>query len=307
MNFEQDYNVIKNSVQEDLIFLETEIKNLFQGENPLDKDISAFLTTSAKRLRPLLGFLFLRSIFGEINNAQKNILLAVELIHNATLIHDDIIDKAEKRRDKKTFNAKFDNNLAVIAGDFLLSISMEKVISTNSIEVLQVFASALKSTCLGEINQYFSKFGITTIDEYIEKSKKKTALLFQIALLGGVILSEKPIDDNLKQMAIDFSQNFGIAFQIRDDLRNVLNATNISNNDIDSGIYTAPVIFAYQENPNILKERNILNAIKNTKGIEKTKNLMDNYFDKAIETIGELRNNTYKHTLLDLIELLRVN
>lgn len=309
MSFEQEYKIIRDIVQEDSNFLEQEIRNLFEGKNPLERDISEFLTAPAKRLRPLLGFLFLRCVFDEINQAQQDVLLAVELIHNATLIHDDVIDRAEKRRNQETLNVKFDDNLAVVAGDFLLSVAMEKVICAKSMDVLKVFSSALKSTCIGEINQYFSKFGITSIDEYVEKSKEKTALLFQIGLLGGVMLNEKSIDKtlDLKQVAVDFSQNFGIAFQIRDDLINVLNSDTLSNNDVSLGIYTAPIIFAYQENQDILKAENILEGIKATKGIEKTKDLMDNYFDKAILAIEDLENNIYKQSILELIEVLRAN
>lgn len=309
MSFEQEYSLIKDVVGEELCYLEREIQQIFDGSNPLDNELSRFLTGSAKRLRPVLGFLFLKSVFSEVTHEQKDMLLAVELIHNATLIHDDVIDKSDKRRNQETFNAKFDETLAVVAGDFLLSVAMEKVIATGSIEVLKVFASALKSTCVGEINQYFTKFGIISIDDYLEKSKAKTALLFQMGVLGGVVLSDSKTEDlsELKRVAVDFSQNFGIAFQIRDDLINVLNSDVFLNNDINSGIYTAPVIFAYQEDESILGQKNILESIKNTKGLEKTKDLMDNYFNEAIAAITPLKESIYKTTLIRLIELLRRN
>jgi len=303
MSFEDKYNKIKSVVQVDLDSLEQEIKNLFSDKNPLNDDLTKFLTAPAKRLRPILGFLFIKALFGEINQAQKDVLLAIELIHNATLIHDDVIDEADKRRKQETLNVKFDDNLAVVAGDFLLSVSMEKVINTSSIEVIKLCTSALKSTCMGEINQYFAKFNVTSIDKYVEKSKEKTALLFQIAVLAALLLSDKKTDEKTKQKAIDFSQNFGIAFQIRDDLKNILYAGN----DVELGIYTAPVIFAHQENENILSEKNIVQAIKNTKGIEKTKNLMDNYFDRSVEAIEDFENNTYKAAMLELVDLLKTS
>lgn len=304
MSFDNNYCNIKNIVKNDLNVLETEILNILSGENPLDKYLSEFLTGSAKRLRPLLGLLFLNCFNLEINDSQRKVLLAVELIHNASLIHDDVIDKAEKRRDKESFNSKFDENLAVVAGDYLLSIAMEKIIATNSIEVLKLFASALKTTCKGEINQYFSKFSIPTIDEYIEKSKNKTALLFQAGVLGALMLSEN-YDEKLKKSAEEFSQNFGIAFQIRDDIKNVLNSENIVNPDISLGIYTAPVIFAHQENKNILESKNISSAIKETKGIENAKILMDNYFNKSLSVIENQTENHYKKAIYELVELLR--
>lgn len=310
MNFEEKYQKVKDIVQADFSLLEHDIKKTFTNKNPLEKDLSTFLTAPAKRLRPLLGFLFLRTLLNDVNTAQRDVLLAVELIHSATLIHDDVIDKAETRRKQETLNVKFDNNLAVVAGDLLLSVAMEKVINVNSIDVIKTCTSALKSTCMGEINQYFSKFKITSIDEYIEKSKEKTALLFEIGILSGLILSNKKtdtVDKNLMQVATDFAQNFGIAFQIRDDLINILHSDHLSNNDLEAGIYTAPMIFAHQENENILKEKDILQGIKNTKGIEKTQKLMDDYFSKSISAIKNLEDNIYKRTIVELIDLLRTN
>lgn len=297
-----EYTDIKDLVKLDFDYLESEIANLFTDKNPLNEHLSTFLTTGAKRLRPLLGFLFLRCISDEINTKQYNVLTAVELIHNATLIHDDVIDNAETRRKKETINAKFDNNLAVVAGDYLLSTAMEKIIDTESSEVLKLCTSALKTTCLGEINQNFSKFNVTSIDEYVEKSREKTALLYEIGVVGSLMLSNQNLDA-FKQTAVNFSQNFGTAFQIRDDLLNILN----DGNDFNSGIYTAPVIFAYEENKNILGEKDILTAIKKTQGLEKTENLMDNYFNKAVSDIQDFENSAYKRGLLELIEFLRKN
>jgi len=303
MSFEDNFNSIKTVVQDELDILEKAIGNLFSDKNPLNSDLTELLTAPAKRLRPILGLLYVKALFGDINAAQRDVLLAIELIHNATLIHDDVIDDAEKRRKQETLNVKFSDNLAVVAGDFLLSVAVEKVINTGSFEVLKLCTSALKSTCMGEINQYFSKFNITSIEAYIEKSKEKTALLFQIAVLGALMLSDEKVDETTKQKAIEFSQNFGIAFQVRDDLINILNAGN----DVELGIYTAPVIFAYEENANLLKEKNIIESINNTKGIEKAKNLMDNYFDKSILAIENLENNGYKQSILGLVELLRTS
>lgn len=309
MTFEEKYKKIKNVVTEDLMSLDHSINDIFKDKSPektsLDKDLSDFLAAPSKRLRPLLGFLFLRSIFNRITHEQKDVLLAVELIHSATLIHDDVIDKADRRRNRETINIKFDDNLAVIAGDFLLSIALEKVIDTGSLDVLKFFTSTLKSTCIGEINQYFNKFQIPTIDEYIEKSKKKTALLFQVGIIGSLLLEKESLDKKLKTAAETFSENFGIAFQIRDDLINILNTGKLEINDLNSGIYTAPVIFAQQENENILAEENILAAIKNTQGIEKTKILIDNYFDKSISALEGFEENIYKKTILELIDLLK--
>lgn len=305
MNFKQKYEEIKKITNKDFEVLESDILNLFQEKNPLNQHLLNFLTSPSKRIRPLLGFLFLRSLSNKINKNQYKILLAVELVHNATLIHDDIMDNASTRRKQKTLNIKFDNDLAVVAGDYLLSISLEKVIETNSSQVLKLFTSAIKQTCLGEIRQYFSKNKITSIEDYIEKSRQKTALLFEMGVLGGFFLNENFHDKKMQKTASDFAQNFGIAFQIRDDLMNILNMEKNAENDVQSGVYTAPLIFAKEENKNILKEENILKALKKTKAIEKTRALMENYFTKAVFSLKKIPKNKYKSAIIELTEILK--
>lgn len=301
MSFNEEYNRIKNTVKEDFDFLEDSISNLFDVENPLTEQLSTFLKAPAKRLRPLLGYLFLRTCFNKVSTKQQEVLLATELIHNATLIHDDVIDEADKRRNRETVNKKFDNNLAVIAGDYLLSIAMEKIINIDSKEIFELCASAIKSTCVGEINQYFNKFNIPSINDYIEKSKDKTAYLFKIAIVGGLLASDKEVSKELAQTASNFAMNFGVGFQIRDDLMNILK----SGNDFKSGIYTAPIIFAIEENDNLLFEHDILSAIKQTNAIEKSKNLVDNYFNDAISDLQEFQESEHKTALIELINTFK--
>ena len=301
MTFDLKYQAIASLVSDEMVSLNIEIAKLFCGKTPLDVELLRFLSQPSKRLRPVLGFLFLKALYGQVNQQQSDILVAVELIHNASLIHDDVIDDADKRRSGETFNAKFDADLAVVAGDFLLSIALEKIIEAGNIDVLKLFTSALKQTCEGEISQYFTKFKIPSIDDYIEKSKKKTALLFEIGILSGIHLSDK--NNNLAsfEKAKEFAENFGIAFQIRDDL---INVSKVTSDDIEAGIYTAPVIFAAMENNDILATKNIKNVIIKTNAIEKTKSLIDNYFTSAKLALNDLEEGIYKETLVKLIDLL---
>ncbi len=305
MDFNSKYQKIKDIIIDDLNIIESDISKLFIEKTPLNKELSNFLTAPAKRLRPVLGLLFLKNILGDISAQQREILLVIELIHNATLIHDDVIDQSTKRRNKEALNVTFDNNLAVIAGDFLLSIAMEKIINLNSVEVIKICTQALKSTCIGEINQYFNKHKIISIEDYIQKSKEKTALLFQVGIICALHLSYLKDSETTLKIATAFSENFGIAFQIRDDLINVLNSDSLKINDISSGIYNAPVIFAYQEDNTILNTADIKTAIEKTNSIEKTKILMDNYFEKALSAISSLEDNKYKSAIIQLISILK--
>lgn len=307
MGFDVDYQAVKKVVSEDINLFEEKIKESIDRRNPLFNDLSSLLLAPSKRLRPLLGILFIKALQGNISQNQMDLLLSVELIHSASLIHDDVIDNSSKRRNTETLNKKFNENLAVVAGDFLLALAMEKIIDTDSNQLIKMSTSALKTTCEGEINQYFNKFKIISIAEYIEKSKQKTALLFEIAVLGGVLLCNENKGENVKQMAKDFSQNFGIAFQIRDDLLNFQNFGKEDGYDFSLGIYTAPVIYAYQENQDILSNEKFDNVIKNSKCIEKTKVLMDNYFNKACSAIENLEDTVFKEAILNLIDVFRLS
>lgn len=243
MKFKDKYFGIKDVVKQEIYELENDLNNIFQEKTPLDDSLKEFLGSNAKRIRPVVAYLFSNALYQNLNQNQKDAICAIEIIHNSTLIHDDIIDDSEKRRESLTLNKKFDNQLAVIAGDFLLAIAMEKIINTKSIELIQLCTKTIKKLCVGEINQFFKKFELMTTEEYIEKSKNKTAELFSLALESVVMLSETP-EEEVLQTAKDFSENFGIAFQLRDDFINYKKEKLNKNSDLTNGIYTAPIILA---------------------------------------------------------------
>jgi geranylgeranyl pyrophosphate synthase len=289
MTFEIEYNKIKDTAQKELEFIEKYMIQCIDVRDELKSHIINFLKAPSKRVRPLLSILFYKSLYGEINENQLKALGAVELIHSASLIHDDIIDKSDIRRGLKTTASEFGNKLGVICGDYLLSIAMNIVTELGSIGLLQNFSDTLKKMCIGEINQNFDRFKIGTIEEYIEKSKNKTAYLFQTAMLTPFIIGR--IQDN--QLAAKFGLNIGISFQIRDDLVNVLNTdlSKPSENDISDGIYNAPVIYAG-------------NIERYSDGVEKTRCLLNNYINEAKNSLKMLPNNIYKESLEKFSELL---
>ncbi|MGN0017740.1 MAG: polyprenyl synthetase family protein [Candidatus Gastranaerophilaceae bacterium] len=290
MNFEQEYAKIKSLVSDELSKIEDELRDFSCGEERLQKSLIQLITSPSKRIRPILNLLYLKMFGAEITKKQVLIQSAVELIHNATLIHDDVIDCSDTRRNQKTLNAEFGNNLAVVFGDFLLTIAIQKLLKVQDSEILDIFNNSLTNLCKGELNQYVKKFKIPTIEEYIEKCKNKTAELFMAGLLSSV-----KIADLNQEKARIFSELFGIAFQMRDDLLNVIQTTSDKpvNSDIKDGIYNAPVIFA--------------GNLENIEyGIEKTKELLDNYIEDIKNVLKELPNNEYNSALIDLAEILKV-
>lgn len=252
----------------------------------LANELEKFLQAPSKRIRSLVTILFLRASKMYLLPAHYELLTAVELIHNASLIHDDVIDESKLRRSRKTLNDKFDNQLAVISGDYILGIALKKLAKINSVRIIEIFADTLQDMCKGEINQYFNRFKKTNLESYIEKSTEKTASLFESALKSAVILA----DETYTEKSAEFALNFGLAFQIRDDLLNVLDKDKSKNaTDIDDGIYNAPLILSDDI----------------TVGIEKTKDLLNNYVNCALHCINDLEESTYKAALRELLELIR--
>ena len=254
--------------------------------NPaLAKEIEEFLQAPSKRIRSLFSILYMRASKMYLLPVHYELFAAVELIHNASLIHDDVIDESKLRRNKKTLNDTFDNRLAVISGDYLLGAALKKLVKIASLKVIDIFADALKTMCKGEVCQYFNRFKKTDIETYIEKSTQKTASLFVSTLHAAIVLADGGFDEKSRE----FAETFGLAFQIRDDLLNVINKDKSkSASDVDEGIYTAPLILS-DNLPD---------------GIEKTRDLLNNYVNCAKHCISDLEDSVYKTALYELLELL---
>ena len=291
MTFNEKYSKIKEIVSDDLYQIENNLTDFYCGADKLQENLLNIIKAPSKRIRPLLAILYLKMYGAEITYEQIEVQSAVELIHNATLIHDDVADNSSKRRNNTTLNEVFDNSLAVVTGDFLLSIAIQKLLNIKSCNILKFFSIAIKRMCLGEINQYFNRFKIIEFDEYLDKCRYKTAELFIASLVSSAQIANLDINN-----AKDFAKRFGIAFQIRDDLLNFTekNSDKPSGNDVENGIYTAPVIFAKD--------------LKNIEyGIEKTKELLDNYFNRVKKCLDKAPNNIYKDAILNLIDLLKIS
>ena len=280
--YQQIAEVVKADLERvnDHLALEMDLKPQLADE------LKVFLKAPSKRIRSLVTILYLRAAKMYLLPSHYELLAVVELVHNASLVHDDVVDEGKLRRNRQTLNVKFDNQLAVISGDYLLGIALEKLVKIKSLPVIDIFAKTIQNMCKGEVNQYFNKFQKTDLDSYIEKSVQKTALLFESALKSAVYLAEEEYDEK----ASEFALNFGIAFQIRDDLLNVLKKDNSKTAvDIDDGIYNAPLILSDDIND----------------GIEKTKDLLNNYVSCAKQCLDDLAESPYKKALNELLELIK--
>ncbi len=282
------------------------IKCVNEEKNNISDDIGDFLTAKSKRIRPVLVFLFSKAFGHEVDDKIYHLASTVELVHNSTLVHDDILDNADTRRGKVSLNFKLGNNLSVLAGDILLAVALRELVKCGNIDAVDSFAYSLYLMCKGEINQNFAIGKLPTMEEYIKKSEYKTAELFKAPLTSlCLILGIKE-----KDKIYSFAKNFGIAFQIKDDLLNVLQTdkTKPIMSDIHNGIYTAPVIYLNDDIKNVesLDEHQIINELNKSydKYIKKTVDLIKEYADRAIESIDFIEDNQYKKEIVEITQNL---
>ncbi len=276
--------------------LENEIRNLISRyPKAINEELAGFLFAKSKRIRSKLIFLFAKSLELKMDENIIKLAAAVELLHAATLIHDDIIDDAERRRGLETFNYKFDSKYAVLMGDLILTLVNTELLQINNQKVFNIFSTSMSNLCLGELKQYSTRGTIPTFQEYIEKSKAKTSSIFIAALNSLGILLNK---DKVCSALINFAINFGIAFQIHDDLTNFISSDGLKPifTDFDNGIYSAPVLFYLQKGE---KLRNFPYSFEHNEKlknelISKTCDMIKEYSDNAVQALRVMYDNKYK-------------
>ena len=205
--------------------IDLRLQNLLKGRKPstLYKPASYILESSGKRLRPLL-LLFSAKVSGGKFNQVHNAALAVEMHHNFTLVHDDIMDNADLRRGRSTLHKKFDLNTAILAGDSLLSVAYENLLKdckVNTKKALASFTNGLIEVCEGQsLDTDFESREYVTMDEYLLMITKKTAAMLKMCCeLGGLLVDANPRDIKILSA---YGLNLGIAFQIQDDLLDII-------------------------------------------------------------------------------------
>ena len=253
------YLDLKNSVEEKLVLVEEKIKNRLASEVDLVQKISNYhLKTGGKRLRALLT-LGSSKLCGYLKGGRDiNLAACVELIHGATLMHDDVIDNSDIRRGKKTTNLIWGNQSSILAGDYLLSRCFQMIVEDGNLEVLKLLSSTSAKIAQGEILQLQHKNEIDMLEEtYLKIISSKTAVLFSAATKVGAILSEK---SNKEKEALEFyGKNLGITFQIADDTLDYNSEVNSFGkkvgNDFFEGKITLPLILLFQQSNNSEKKR----------------------------------------------------
>lgn len=241
---------LKKDLDEKLKAVDKEIIDRLNKSIPLINDIGKHLIkASGKRIRPLLT-LAMAEQFNDFSRKPILLAAAVEFIHTATLLHDDVVDESNLRRGKKTANTIWGNEFSVLAGDFLFAQSFELMVETGSINALSSLAKASCQITQGEFQQIqIAKKPDTSIDDYFEVIGKKTAELFGASCQSGVIVATS--DSNLQKSAHDYGYNLGMAFQIIDDLMDFSCSSEQTGknlgDDFKLGKTTLPIILAWSK------------------------------------------------------------
>ncbi len=245
------YLDLKNSVEEKLALVEEKIKSRLSSKvNLVDEMTDYHLRTGGKRLRALLT-LGAAKICGYSKGSRDiNLAACVELIHAATLMHDDVIDNSEIRRSKKTLNSIWGNQSSILVGDYLLSRCFEMMVEDGNLEILKLLSSTSAEISQGEVLQLQHKGEVDMLEEtYFKIISAKTASLFAAATKTGSILANK--ENRIKEALEFYGKNLGLTFQIADDTLDYNSELKFFGkkvgNDFYEGKVTLPIILLYQK------------------------------------------------------------
>lgn len=240
------FEEIHSTVSVELKMLNEKISEALKSESPLmQKIVDDSLKTKGKQIRPIL-VLLTSKLFGAVNEAVLNAGASIELLHNASLIHDDVIDESKERRGKPTINRVWDNHVAVLVGDFFVSSALNCAIKTRELKVIDALSNLSRRLSLGEINQIDNAHNhLINEASYYDTISHKTASLFRGCVeVGGYVVNAP--DDKL-DLIRRYAELLGLCFQIKDDIFDYFNDPIIgkpTGNDLREGKITLPLIYA---------------------------------------------------------------
>jgi octaprenyl-diphosphate synthase len=285
--------------------LEEKAATTLDIDTSLIKEVGSHLIGSGgKRIRPILTILSAK-LFGYDGQRHINLALAVELLHSATLLHDDVVDESILRRDLPTANAKFGNSPAVLVGDFLLARAFQIMSYDEDIRVLKCLSDASATITEGEVKQLMNKSRDSiSYSDYMLTIEAKTAALFAAACEVGGIINDRSLDET--KAIKTYGNNLGIAFQIADDLLDYTGEDigKTVGDDFRERKTTLPVILANQDNfwENSLEDA--IAILHKTGALEQTRKIALDFSHKAISELVHLPNNQYRKCLEELADFV---
>lgn len=308
-------------VADDLQTLNQNLQSIVGAENPvLMSAAEQIFGAGGKRMRPALVFLVSRAtaeVVGmkELTTEHRRLAEIIEMIHTASLIHDDVLDESDMRRGKETVHQLYGTRVAVLAGDFMFAQSSWYLANLENIEVIKLISQVIKDFASGEIKQASSLFDCDVeLEEYLIKSYYKTASLIAASTKGAAIFSG--VDSSVSMQMYDYGKNLGLSFQVVDDILDFTQSAEQlgkpAGSDLAKGNLTAPVIFALEQSP---KLREIIESefcesgsiddaielVKSSGGIERAQELAKEKADLAIQNLRCLPQGSYQSALEEMV------
>lgn len=297
-------------------------RQLVSSNSLLSKIVASLLRTKGKQLRPLL-LMMCAGMFGPVDEKVVAAAAAVELLHNASLIHDDVVDNSMTRRNRPTVNAVWDNHVAVLVGDFFTSSAMQEAISTGDIRIIEALCKLGRHLSMGEIDQiYNAREHSLTEEGYYRIIDYKTASLFVASAEMGCLAAG--VDDSRLSILSDYARLFGRCFQIRDDIFDYFPSVLVgkpTGNDLLEGKITLPLLkvlnatrgTAAHDEVTALLSKDELGAeevafiqafARNNGGIDSAYEAMHQLRNRAVESLHRLPESQVRNELEALFDFI---
>ena len=311
---------IKEPIQAEFEVFKQKFDASLQSSNPLLGEVINFIKQRrGKMMRPMLTLLMAK-LCGKIEESTYYAAISLELLHTASLVHDDVVDESDKRRGQASVNALYDNKVSVLVGDFLLATSLTNAALTDNISLVKLVSCLGQKLSEGEIIQ-LSNTNASDFSEdvYFDVIKKKTAALFSTAAEAGVRSVESC--DEIAEKAYRFGELIGIAFQIKDDIFDYNPSDSLgkpSGNDMKEGKLTLPALYVLnafndESMKNLaLKIRSLeatdeeitlfIDYVKRNGGIEYATQVMIDYRNKALALLPKTASPDLKEALTSYID-----
>ncbi|KMZ57954.1 solanesyl-diphosphate synthase 2, chloroplastic [Zostera marina] len=311
-----------DTVSADLQTLNKNLKSIVGAENPVLISASEqIFGAGGKRLRPALVFLVSRATsqlggFKDLTTQHRRLAEIIEMIHTASLIHDDVLDDSDTRRGKETIHQIYGTRIAVLAGDFMFAQSSWYLANLENLDVIKLISQVIKDFASGEIKQASSLFDCDLpLEDYLLKSYYKTATLIAASAKSAAIFSEA--NEHVCNEMFEYGKNLGLSFQVVDDILDFTQSSEQlgkpAGTDLAKGNLTAPVIFALQKQPNLREiidsefsepgslERAIRIVFK-CGGIDQARNLAREKADLAICNLRCLPQTEFRSSLEGILK-----
>lgn len=309
-------------LKKDLDKIEKALKQTIQAEHPILRNASTqLLRAGGKRIRPI--FVLLSGQFGNFNIERiKTVAVSLELIHMATLVHDDVVDESELRRGKPTIKKRYGNRVAMYTGDYILARALESITLIDDPRIHRILSESLVEVCVGEIEQIRDKYNWNqNVRDYLRRIKRKTALLIATSCKLGALATGASEEDAYQLYR--YGYYIGISYQIIDDILDFTSSAKElgkpTGSDLLQGNITLPVLFAMRNesfytllketfrNPKSISEKDmekLLNMLGSTDAIDKAYRISDRFLEKALLALEDLPENRAKQTLIDIAQTI---